>query len=85
MRIRKTLFAIGMTCGLSCNLGAEAPSEVNVLFGARDSLELQEPGPVAGETMCTGDPRDESTECGSQYRAVISAQYRRVAVRGTWL
>jgi len=85
MRITKTLFVIGMACGLSGNLGAEAPGEVNVLFGARDSLQFQEPGPVAGEMMCTGNPRDESTECGSQYRAVIAAQYRRVAVRGTWL
>ena len=82
MNTKKKLFAIGVACGLSFNLGAEAPSETNVFFGGQDTLVIEEAAPVAGEVMCTGNPDDESTECWAQYRAVLVARYRRTYGHG---
>ncbi|MFZ3321105.1 MAG: hypothetical protein WA190_01965 [Usitatibacter sp.] len=80
----KTLLAIGIACGLSFDLGAEAPSETNPFYGAPETLVIEEPAPVAGELMCTGNPDDESTECWAQYRAVLVARLRKIQRHGIW-
>lgn len=79
----RSLFAIGVACGLSFDLGAEAPSEANVFFGAPETLVIEEPAPVA-EVKCTGNPEDESNECWAQYRAVLVARFRKIHRHGSW-
>jgi len=84
MNMKKKIFAIGVACGLSFNLGAQAPSENNILFGTSETLVVEQAAPVAGETTCTGNPELESTECWSRYRAVLSVHLRKVLVHGKW-
>ncbi|HLX22869.1 MAG TPA: hypothetical protein VKR38_05935 [Usitatibacter sp.] len=83
--IKKKLLSIGVVaCGLSFNLGAEAPSGVNVFFGAPETLVVAEPAPVDGKYTCTGNPESEATECWAQYQAVLVARLHKAHRHGSW-
>ncbi len=82
---KKKLLSIGVVaCGLSFNLGAEAPSEVNVLFGAPETLVVDQPEPVGGEYMCTGSLENEATDCWARYQAVLTGRLHKVPRHGSW-
>jgi hypothetical protein len=84
MNMKKKLLAIGVACGLSFNLAAEAPGETSVFFGSLESLVVEEPAPVGGEFTCTGNPREESSDCWAQYKAVEVARLRKTQRHGIW-
>jgi hypothetical protein len=84
MNMKKKLLAIGVACGMSFNLAAEAPGETSVFFGAPETLVVDEPAPVGGEVMCTGNPDNVSTECWAQYKAVQVARLRKIQRHGNW-
>ncbi len=84
MNTKKKVLAVGVACGLSFNLAAEAPGESSALYGSPMSLVVEEAGPAAGEVRCTGNPDDTSTECWAAYRAVLVARFRPVQRHGSW-
>ncbi len=83
MNMKKLLLALGVF-GMSFDLGAEAPGELNVFFGSPETLVMEEAGPAPGEQMCTGNLDNDATECWTSYRAVLVARFRKTHGHGSW-
>jgi hypothetical protein len=88
--MKKKIAAIGIACGLSFNLSAEAPSETSIFLRAADGPGVEEVvAPMPGNARCSGNPQAGMAECWAPYRAVLVMRVRNgstaILPRGTWL